>query len=86
MEGCLPAAAGPGRNYAAKQLYKTAQGFYEAELVKSAVKKSLFGLETSCAPESRESSPVTGPMERSATGPVFEGLIVQVGKRLFLGG
>ena len=57
-----------GNDFTAKRL-RIAQGFYEAELVKSAVKKSLFGLETSCAPESRESSPVTGPMERE-TAPI----------------
>ena len=70
-------------DFAAKRLHIMAQGFYEAEFVKSAVKKSLFGLETSCAPESSDSSSVTGSMERSAIGPVFGGLIVQVGKRLF---
>jgi hypothetical protein len=29
-------------DFAAKRLYRTAQGFYEAELVKSAVKKRFF--------------------------------------------
>jgi hypothetical protein len=52
---------------------RTAQGFYEAELVKSAVKKGFFGFESSCALESSDTSPVTGS---SAIGPVFEGLIV----------
>ena len=48
--------------------------------------KAFFGFESSCAPESSDSSPVTGSMERSATGPVFEGLSLQVGKGVFLGG
>jgi hypothetical protein len=68
---------------ATKWLNRIAQGFYEAELVKSAVKKKFFGFESSCAPESSDTSPVTGSMERSAIGPVFAGLIVRVGKLLF---
>jgi hypothetical protein len=71
------------RIFAAKWLHITAQGFYEAELVKSVVKKGFFGFESSCALESSDTSPVTGS---SALGPVFEGLIAQVGERLFLGG
>jgi hypothetical protein len=67
---------------AAKPLKIIAQGFYEAELVKSAVKKAYFRFWSSFASEFSDTSAVTARRSGALPSSV-EGLIVQVGKLLF---